>query len=107
MPLRPMTSMEMDDDEKLDAFCPIPMPMRPDYPFGLRITLTDKELEKLKIDHADAFVGGTFHGHFMARVTSVSADEGSDGKHCRLEAQIEDLAIESEDEETTEGKGED
>ena len=107
MALRPLTSMEYDDEDSLDACCPMPMPMRPEYPFGLRITLTDKELEKLKIDHADAFVGGTFHGHFMARVTSVSADENSGGKTCRMEAQIEDLAIESEDEETTEGKGED
>ena len=107
MPLRPLTSMEYDDEDSLDACCPMPMPCKPDYPYGLRITLTDKELEKLKIDHADAFVGGTFHGHFMARVTSVSADENSDRKSCRLEAQIEDLAIESEDEESTEGKGED
>ena len=99
MPLRPMTSMELDDEDSLDACCPMPMPCKPDYPYGLKITLTDKELEKLKIDHADAFVGGTFHGHFMARITSVSADEGSDGKHSRLEAQIEDLSIESESEE--------
>ena len=102
-----MTSMEYEDEDKLDACCPMPMPSRPDFPYGLRITLTDKELDKLKIDHADAFVGGIFHGHFMARITSVSADENNGGKSCRLEAQIEDLAIESEDEETPEGKGED
>ena len=102
-----MTSMEYEDEDKLDACCPMPMPSRPDFPYGLRITLTDKELDKLKIDHADAFVGGIFHGHFMARITSVSADEKGGGKSCRLEAQIEDLAIESEDEETPEGKGED
>ena len=94
-----MTSMEYEDEDKLDACCPMPMPSRPDFPYGLRITLTDKELDKLKIDHADAFVGGIFHGHFMARITSVSADENSGGKSCRLEAQIEDLSIESESEE--------
>src|ERR1035437_9718566 len=99
MPLRPMTSMELDDEEKLDAYCPMPMPTKPDYPYGLRITLTDKELDKLKIDPADAVVRGIFHGHFKARVTSLSADENSGGKTCRMEAQIEAIAIESEDEE--------
>lgn len=96
--------MEYGDEDKLDACCPMPMPNKPDFPYGLRISLTDKELSKLGIDHADAFVGGIFHGHFMARITSVSADENEDRKSCRLEAQIEDLAIESEDEENETGE---
>ncbi len=93
---RMMKSMELSDDDKLDAVLPIPM-VRPDFPPGLRICLTEKELDKLGIAHDEAEVGAIFHGHFMARVTSVSQNEGDMGKSCRIEAQIEDLAIESED----------
>ena len=98
--LHPMVSMELDDESKLDAVMPMPMPDKPDYPWGLRISLTEEELEKLDLDHKDAQVGGVFHLHGLARITSVSVNKNTDGKEsCRIEAQIEDLAIESEDEE--------
>ncbi len=97
--LNPMVDMELDDEDKLDAAMPIPMPAKPDYPFGLRICLTEKELEKLDLDHSEAFVGGTIHGKFMGRITSVSEDAREGGSSCRIEIQIERLAIESEDDE--------
>ena len=93
-----MTSMELDDEDKLDAFMPIPMPDKPEFPYGLRITLTHLEMEKLGLDPEDAEIGGICHGHFMARVTSVNLAE----ECCRVEMQIEDLEIESEDEENSE-----
>lgn len=93
-----MHSMELDDEDKLDACLPMPCAL-PDFPYGLRISLTEKEFETLKIDPAAAIVGGICHGHFMARICSVSANEGSGGNTCRVEMQIEDLAIECEDEE--------
>lgn len=97
--LHPMKSMELDDESKLDAVMPIET-AKPDYPWGLRISLTEEELGKLDLDHKDAQVGGVFHLHGLARITSVSVNKNSDGKEtCRIEAQIEDLAIESEDEE--------
>lgn len=92
-----MVSMELDDEEKLDAAMPLPMSSRPDFPFGLRICLTEAEFAKLKLDPAEAEVGGMFHLHGLARVTSVSLTDSDNGKCCRVEAQIEDLAIESED----------
>lgn len=98
----PMISMELDDEDKLDAVMPIAMAQKPDFPYGLRICLTEKELDKLDLDHADAIVGGLVHGHFLARITSVSAEEKDSGMTCRIELQIEDLAIESEDEENEE-----
>lgn len=95
-----MADMEMDDEDQLDAMLPIAMPERARYPYGLRICLTEKEFEKLGLDPRDAVVGGICHGHFLARVTSVSANETEGGDNCcRIELQIEDLAIESEDEE--------
>lgn len=93
-----MQSMELDDEAKLDACLPMPCAM-PDYPYGLRITLSEKEFAKLQLDPSDAVVGGIFHGHFLARITSVSAEQRDGGNRCRVEAQIEDLAIESEDDE--------
>lgn len=92
-----MHSMELADEDKLDTLMPIAMPDKPDFPYGLRITLTEKELEKLDLDIGDASVGGVFHLHGLARITSVSCEQREGHDCCRIEAQIEDLAIESED----------
>lgn len=100
--MRVMKSMELDDEDKMDALMPIPMPDKPDYPYGLRICLTEKEFKKLGLDAADAVVGGIFHLHGLARITSVHASDGEGGQCCRVEAQIEDLDIESEDSENGE-----
>lgn len=97
-----MKSMELDDEDKIDFCAPIAMPCKPDFPYGLRITLTEKEFEKLNLDPTCAEVGGMIHGHFMGRITSVSADESKSGNTCRVEIQIEDLAIECEDDENKE-----
>jgi Major coat protein-like len=96
-----MKSMELEDDDKIDHLVASPM-LKSDYPYGLRIALTEKEFEKLGLDHTAAEVGGVVHGHFIGRVTSCSADKTEDGEHCRCEIQIEDLEIESEDEENEE-----
>ncbi len=95
--LRPMVSMEMDDEDKMDAIMPIAMPSKPDYPCGLRICITEKEFAKLNLDRSEAIVGGIFHLHAMARITSVHESDNGDSQCCRVEAQIEDMAIESED----------
>ena len=95
--MRQMKSMELDDDDKIDHVTASPM-LNSDFPYGLRIALTEKEFEKLGLDHAEAEVGGIVHGHFIGRVTSCHAEKES----CRVEIQIEDLEIESEDEENEE-----
>jgi hypothetical protein len=100
--MRVMHSMELDDEEKLDALMPLPMPEKPEYPYGLRISLTEAEFKKLDLDADDAVVGGIFHLHGLARITSVNITDGPNGKCCRVEAQIEDLDIESEDDENEE-----
>lgn len=94
-----MHSMELTDEEQLEASMPIPMPERPKYPYGLRICLTEKELEKLGLDPASACIGGIVHLHALAAITSVSCDETEGGSRCRIELQIESMAVESEDEE--------
>lgn len=101
-----MTSMEYDDEDKLDACLPISMSDRPDYPYSLRICLTEKEFKKLGLDPSVAVVGGIVHLHALARITSVSAEDRESGSSCRVEMQIEDLAVESEDEENEEAESE-
>ena len=95
-----MQSMELDDDDKIDEGISVAgKPVKPDYPWGLRITLTHREFEKLGIDPTEAEVGGIFHLHGLARITSIGGGENEGGKHLRVEAQIEDLSVECEDEE--------
>ena len=96
--MRVMQSMEYDDEDKLDAVLPMPA-TKPDFPYNLRISLTERELKKLDLDPKDAEVGGMIHGFFMGRVTSVRIDPD---EKCCVEIQIEDLGIESEDEENEE-----
>lgn len=96
-PARPeLVDMELDDEEKLDA-AEI-APKRPDYPYGLRICLTHSELEKLDLD-ADCQVGDVIDMRAFACVTSISKD----GDSCRIELQIQKLAVENE---TDEDEGE-
>lgn len=92
--------MELDDEDKLDAAMPIQMADKPNYPYGLCFCLTDKELAKLELDPHDAIEGGIIHIHALARIKHVShTDDSTTGKCSRIECQIEDLSIESEDEE--------
>ena len=91
-----MVSLELDDEDQLDAIMPYPMSEKPKYPFGLRICLTEKELSKLDLD-ADCDVGDIIDIRAFARVTSVSTNEMEDGKSCcRVELQIEEIAVEPE-----------
>jgi hypothetical protein len=103
--MNPMQSMELDDEDVLDMACPIPIDVkdRPRFPYGLKICLTDKEMAKMGLDTSEAVVGGLIHLHAMARITSVSTNETQDGdENFRMELQIEDMCVESEDEENAE-----
>jgi hypothetical protein len=99
--------MELDDEDRYDACLPIAMPENrgPQYPYGLRITLTHVELEKLGLE-ADCDIGDMIDLRAFAEVTCVSKDSGPAGETCRVELQIQKLAIENEmaeDEDDEEG----
>ena len=98
-----LVDMEMDDEDALDAVMPIAMPDRPRYPYGLRICLTHKELEKLGLD-ADCNVGDMIDLRCFAEVTSVSKNQTEHGDECRIELQIIRMAAEDE---MTETEGDD
>ena len=105
MKMHPMVSMAYDDEESYEAPMPIAMDDKPSYPYELRIALTDKTMAKLGIDPAEAMqgIGGLVHLHALARITSASMDQREGGEACcRVELQIEDMSIESEDAENAE-----
>ena len=68
----------------------------PQYPYGTRITLCEKELEKLKLDIANASVGDMVDMRCFGTITSLSTSDGPDGPCCRVEIQIEKISVEQE-----------
>ncbi len=91
-----LRDMELSDDSKLDAVMPYAMPNKPDFPFGLRITLTHEELAKLDLD-ADCEVGDMLHFKAVAEVTCVSMSDNGNGPCCRVELQIHRMGVIDED----------
>jgi hypothetical protein len=88
-----LVDMELDDEDKMDLAVP-QISSQPDYPWGLRICLCEKELEKLKLPVPE--VGDYLDMRSFGRVTSVSTEQ-RDGKDCcRVEIQIEQIAVEDE-----------
>ncbi len=93
-----LADMSLDDDEKLDMVTPIAMPDAPEYPYGLRISLTEAEMAKMGIDPAEAVRGGYFMLHALCCVTSINFTDSESGQCCRLEAQIEQATVDGDDE---------
>lgn len=91
-----MVSMELDDEDRHDSILPIAMPDKAQYPYGLRICLTQCELEKLNLSVDGCSIGAVVDLRAFAVVTSISASDGESGQQCRIELQIEKLAVENE-----------
>ena len=95
-----LVDLELSDDDKLDMVLPSgPGDVKqkgPDYPWGLRISLTEKELAKLDLDVKDANIGDLIDMRAFGVITSISQNDGDGGKCCRVEIQLQKLAIEDE-----------
>lgn len=104
----PMVMIDMKQDperRKLDSpttCCEPTASDKPSYPYGLSISFNQETLEKLKLDIANCAVGGIMHLHCLARITGMNANDYGDGMDCRVELQIESMAVESEDAENEE-----
>lgn len=96
-----MVDMALSDDDKIEAMMPCLPSTSPDYPYNLRICLTEKELQKLDLA-PDCEVGDVIDLRAFAVVTSVSTEQRDGQNSARIELQIERLAVESESEESTE-----
>lgn len=88
-----LVDMELDDESKLDFCAPMPCPT-PDYPYGLRLSLSEKELKKLGMPTPQ--VGDYIDMRAFCCVKSVSCDSTDNGDSCRVELQIEKIAVENE-----------
>jgi hypothetical protein len=97
-----MVDMSMDNEEKQEWAESAPVPSK--YPYGLSISLTEKELDKLGIEASDIEVGDMLHLHALAKVTSVSCHDNEHGSTCRVELQICYLSGEDEEEENEEAE---
>lgn len=106
-PWTKMVSMELTEEEKLEDCMPCPPSIgnQPDYPYGLRISLTERELDKLGLEE-DPEIGDYIDLRAFACVTSASREQSANGPRRRIELTIERLAIEDEDREEM-GGGED
>jgi hypothetical protein len=91
----------LTDEEKIDAVLPMPVSEVPDYPYGTRICLSEKEMEKLEAVGCDCDfqVGEVIDIRALGTVTSVSSSDGPNGPCRRAEIQLEKLAVELESEE--------
>lgn len=89
-----MVDMELDDEDKIDMAVP-QIAQQPDYPWGLRLCLTEKELKKLGLE-ADCSIGDVIDLRCFAVVTSVSSNQTDSGLCCRVELQVQKMAVENE-----------
>ncbi len=91
-----MVSLELDDEDKMDFCAPIPCD-RPDYPYGLRICFSEKELEKLGLEIPEN--GDMIDMRAFGEVTSVSTEQRDGKGTCRVEIQIQRISLEDENKE--------
>lgn len=73
-------------------------PALPIYPYGLSICLGNDELEKLDLD-TNVEVGDRLFMDCIAKVTSVSSNETTEGTKRRIELTITHIALEESEEE--------
>jgi hypothetical protein len=89
--------MERTEEEKKDTHLGC-IAEADKYPWGLSITLTEAEIEKLDLDE-NPDVGDIVHLFALAKVISVSKEDKEDGSRIRVGLQITHLGLENEDDE--------
>ena len=71
---------------------------KPQYPWGLCITLNESSLDKLDLENMPE-PGELIHGQFMAKVVACRQSATDEKSSRSIELQIVALALEDEDEE--------
>lgn len=70
-----------------------------EYPWGLRLTLNEETLKKLKMKADDFEYDGIYLLAAKVCVVGVSGNETASGKHTTIELQITDMEIQDESDE--------
>lgn len=96
-----MVSLAKRPEERMGADTP-PLLSGPDYPYGLCLTLTDSELEKLDLSDEGVEIGDLLDMKIMIEVKGVHKDASG----CRIEAQIIAGSVENESTEDEDDEGE-
>lgn len=101
-----LTDMAKSPEKAMETATPVSVGEQDKYPWGLRITLTHEELEKLGVDKSDWEVGDTFHLQAFAKITGISENQKEGGESdCCVSLQITHLAgPENEEEEGEESE---
>lgn len=97
MDVLPYVDLRLTPDETEDYFPKVSDV--PAYPYGLCISLCEKEIEKLGIDFETICTGDMVHIHAMAIVSAKSQNENQKGVNQRIELQITHMAAEDESDE--------
>ena len=82
----------------------MPLAETPKYPSGLSITLDEKTLAKLNIEHGDWEVGDVFPVDVLLKVTGKNVNETQDGEKCCINMQITAMKGEEHKEEIEEAE---
>lgn len=77
----------------------VPIAESPKYPYGLSISLDEKTLDKLDVDHSDWEIGDILPAGVLLKITGKNESETQDGKKVCVNIQIVAMKGEDEDEE--------
>lgn len=92
-----LTDMAKSEEEVAKDSSPLMMPENK-YPYGLRISLSQDDLEKLGIDHEDFEIGDVFPLDILAKVVGKNANEAEGGEaNCCVSLQITHIGAEEEE----------
>jgi hypothetical protein len=79
-----------------------PLSEVPKYPYGLSISLDEKTLAKLNVEHSEWNVGDVFPVDVLLKVTGKNVSETADGEKCCINMQITAMKGEEEPKELEE-----
>lgn len=97
-----MKTPEKVKTEKADVPAMAADVAQPIYPWGLCISLTNDEIEKLDLDASSCEVGAIVKLDCLAKVTSCSRTATDQGECQRIELQITDICCDGEEDEGAE-----
>ena len=105
----PWVDLRYNDEDREDDMMTAPAGIafgrqpKPQYPYSMKVSFSEKELRKMKCSARDFKVGEILDIRAMGAVTAVREEEGN----CCVEVQLERIACENEDDESGPGEPDD